>query len=78
MSKTKIAKVICPFCKKEIEIKEEGKYVYHRPWMFHIAIDHADLFRNGTIPKEDTLLWLYYPWIGNEVFQKEMVAELKL
>ena len=73
-----MVKVVCPFCNKEIEIKEDGTYIYHRPWMFHIAIDHADLFRNETIPKEDTLLWLYYPWIGDEVFQKKLVAELKL
>ena len=69
-------KVKCPFCKKEIEIQEDGECVYYRPWTFHIAIDHAELFKNGTIPREDILLWMYYPW-HDKKFQKEMLAELK-
>ena len=72
----KVEKFKCPICEKEIEIKSDGKYVYHRPWMFHIAIDHAELFKNGIIPKSEILLWLYYPWIGSEKFQKELLEGL--
>ena len=72
----KVEKFKCPICEKEIEIKTDGKYIYHRPWMFHIAIDHADLFKNEIIPRKDILLWLYYPWIGSEKFQKELLEGL--
>lgn len=73
----KVEKFKCPICEKEIEIKSDGKYIYHRPWMFHIAIDHADLFKKGIITRKDTLLWLYYPWIGSEKFQKELLEGIK-
>ena len=66
----------CPICDKEIEIEEDGKWIYHRPWAFHIAIDHADLFKTKIIPKEDIPLWLRFLWLDKKT-QEELVRVLK-
>lgn len=56
--------VVCPICGKELEIKHEKGYIYHRPWAFHFGIDHKDLVENNKIILEEIPLWLNYPWVG--------------
>lgn len=70
-----IKKYKCPICDKEIEIEEDGKWIYHRPWAFHIALDHADLFKTKIISEEDTPLWLLFLWL-DEKTQEELVEGL--
>lgn len=71
-----IKKFKCPFCNKAIEVKEDDKYIYHRPWQFHFAIDHKKLFTAKKIKREEVPLWLYYPWL-DEKTQKELRDGLK-
>ena len=55
----------CPICGKNFELKVDQKHIYHRPWAFHISIDHGDFLIKHC--DEDIPLWLaYYCFFDDE------------
>lgn len=60
----------CPFCGKHFDLKVEKDKVYHRPWAFHIAIDHGDFLVKHH--RDDIPLWLEYWAVHDDVLGEEL------